>query len=201
MLNDRLFCSSRRSGSDERAAGAGARSTRTRSFPTSALYRNIARLGAPPAAGGDRRLPGRGDRRRPGRAADPGAGSTTVPSAPGPRTCSPPAGASPPAKSPVLEHGLLTYAPPEGHGRRGPRAGPRFRRAFDTLPNADRNRDRVVTTDELRWYIDTTLPALAERLPRAAPACRRRWPGRLRWGRPPSSVRTRGSRAPTPRSR
>jgi WD40 repeat protein/uncharacterized caspase-like protein len=64
----------------------------------------------------------------------------------------------------ALEHGLLTYALLRGLGDGGLKSVPGLA-LFDTLPNADRNHDRVVTTEELRWYVDATVPALAAQLP------------------------------------
>ncbi len=36
---------------------------------------------------------------------------------------------------------------------------------FDDLPNADRDRDGVITTDELHWFTDLTIPRLATQFP------------------------------------
>jgi len=64
----------------------------------------------------------------------------------------------------VLEHGLLTYALLKGLGDADLKQVPGLA-LFETLPNADRNHDGVVTTEELRWFVDATVPALAAHLP------------------------------------
>jgi WD40 repeat protein len=63
-----------------------------------------------------------------------------------------------------LAHGLMTYALLKGLGesRLEPAVGPAL---FDQLPNADRNQNRVITTEELRWYITATIPVLAGQFP------------------------------------
>jgi hypothetical protein len=70
----------------------------------------------------------------------------------------------PAGESSVLEHGLLTYALLKGMGdtQLNPVSGPS---ALGGRDNADRNLDRVVTTDELGAFVALALPALAARLP------------------------------------
>jgi WD40 repeat protein len=64
----------------------------------------------------------------------------------------------------ALEHGLMTYALLKGLG--APKLETLPDLAFlDEQPNADRNRDRVITTEELRSYVSTTVPILAGRFP------------------------------------
>jgi hypothetical protein len=58
----------------------------------------------------------------------------------------------------------LTYALLKGLGDSGLKPVPGFA-LFDALPNADRDHDRVVTTEELRWFVAATVPALAAHLP------------------------------------
>jgi WD40 repeat protein/uncharacterized caspase-like protein len=70
----------------------------------------------------------------------------------------------PAGESSVLEHGVLTYALLRGLG--APRLKPvPGLTVFDGLPNADRDPDRVVTTDELRAFLAATVPPLAAQLP------------------------------------
>ena len=70
----------------------------------------------------------------------------------------------PAGEASALEHGLLTYALLKGLGDRNLEAvpGPPL---LDDEPNADRNHDQIVTTDELRWYAERTVPRLATRFP------------------------------------
>jgi hypothetical protein len=70
----------------------------------------------------------------------------------------------PATESAALEHGLLTYALLKGLGETNLESVAGLS-VFDDLPNADRNRDQVITTEELRWYVATTVPALAYRFP------------------------------------
>jgi hypothetical protein len=64
----------------------------------------------------------------------------------------------------AIEHGLMTYAILKGLGDSRLETVPGLT-VFDALPNADRNHDRVITTEELRWFVATTVPPLAERFP------------------------------------
>ena len=64
----------------------------------------------------------------------------------------------------ALEHGLLTYALLRGM------AAPTLEKVaglslLDEVPDADRNRDGVITTEELRWFADWTVPRLARNFP------------------------------------
>ncbi|MBX6315949.1 MAG: caspase family protein, partial [Isosphaeraceae bacterium] len=67
-------------------------------------------------------------------------------------------------ESPALEHGLLTYVLLKGMGHRRLKPVDEVT-IFQALPTADRNGDGLVTTDELRWFTDATLPPLAAKLP------------------------------------
>ncbi len=67
----------------------------------------------------------------------------------------------------ALEHGMLTYVLLKGMGQPGLRPLP-FTSILDEIPAADRNRDGVVSTDELSRYTDLTLPKLAESFPALA---------------------------------
>jgi hypothetical protein len=58
----------------------------------------------------------------------------------------------------------MTYALLKGLGQSNLETVPGLA-AFDAPPNADRDHDRVITTEELRWYVATTLPVLAHQFP------------------------------------
>jgi WD40 repeat protein len=64
----------------------------------------------------------------------------------------------------ALKHGLMTYAVLRGMGDTRLEALPDWK-FLDDLPTADRDHDRKVTTDELRWYADLNIPRLAENFP------------------------------------
>ena len=64
-------------------------------------------------------------------------------------------------ESGVLEHGLLTYVLLRGMQAPGLKPLPVRMAAFEEAPNADRNSDGFVTSQELREYADRTLPELA----------------------------------------
>ena len=64
----------------------------------------------------------------------------------------------------ALAHGLMTYALLKGMGDHGPRIPPALAAIMD-IPNADRDGDGVVTTDELRWYSSRMVPRLATNFP------------------------------------
>ena len=68
-------------------------------------------------------------------------------------------------ESPVLEHGLLTYVLLRGMQAPGLRPLPIALSEVDELVNADGDGDGIVTTRELRAYVDRCLPVLASRLP------------------------------------
>jgi len=59
----------------------------------------------------------------------------------------------------VLEHGLFTYLMLHGMGATGLPSTP-----GESLGNADTDQNGVVTTEELRQYLDVNLPILAERV-------------------------------------
>ncbi len=63
-----------------------------------------------------------------------------------------------------IEHGLLTYVLLKGMGDRNLKTVPEVT-IFDDQPTADRNHNGVVTTEELRWFTDLTLPKLAYNFP------------------------------------
>jgi hypothetical protein len=65
---------------------------------------------------------------------------------------------------PELKHGLLTYVLLRGMGQPAPEPVPGVS-IFDALPDADFDRDGLVTTAELRRYADLTVPRLAARFP------------------------------------
>lgn len=64
----------------------------------------------------------------------------------------------------ALAHGLMTYALLKGMGESRLETVPGLT-LFDELPTADKNRDGIVTTDELRWYTALALPRLASTFP------------------------------------
>jgi WD40 repeat protein/uncharacterized caspase-like protein len=64
----------------------------------------------------------------------------------------------------ALKHGLMTYALLRGMGDTSLEGVPDLT-ILDDLPNADRDHDGKVTTDELRWYADLSVPRLAEHFP------------------------------------
>ena len=64
----------------------------------------------------------------------------------------------------ALSHGLMTYALLKGMGKRDLEAVPGFK-IFEDPPNADKDRDGVVTTTELTWYTDLIVPQLARNFP------------------------------------
>jgi hypothetical protein len=70
----------------------------------------------------------------------------------------------PAGESAALEHGLMTYVLLKGLGdpQLKPVAGLDL---FDQLPCADRNCDRIITTDELQWFVAAVLPKLSAQLP------------------------------------
>jgi WD40 repeat protein len=67
-------------------------------------------------------------------------------------------------EAPVLKHGLMTYLILLGMG--APNLEPAPGGAFG---NADADRDGIVTTEELRQYLDVNLPELATRVAQAVP--------------------------------
>jgi hypothetical protein len=70
----------------------------------------------------------------------------------------------PASETAELKHGLMTYALLRGMGQTNLEQVPGLT-FLDETPNADRDRDRVITTDELRWYADVTVPKLASSFP------------------------------------
>ena len=64
----------------------------------------------------------------------------------------------------ALAHGLMTYALLKGMGKPDLESVPGLT-LFDDLPSADQDRDGVITTAELRWYTDLTVPKLASIFP------------------------------------
>jgi hypothetical protein len=70
----------------------------------------------------------------------------------------------PAGEDPALRHGLMTYALLRGMAAPGLESPPAAA-ALDEVSDADRDRDGVVTTDELRWYADWAVPRLARALP------------------------------------
>ncbi|CAN5904544.1 hypothetical protein BH23PLA1_BH23PLA1_00150 [soil metagenome] len=64
----------------------------------------------------------------------------------------------------ALRQGLLTYTLLRGLGRDDLPPAPGVS-SFETMPDADRDRDGYLTTDELRQYVEQTLPELARRFP------------------------------------
>ena len=64
----------------------------------------------------------------------------------------------------ALAHGLMTFALLKGMGDADLKSDPALAAILD-IPNADRDRDGVVTTDELRWYSARMVPRLAANLP------------------------------------
>jgi WD40 repeat protein len=64
----------------------------------------------------------------------------------------------------ALQHGLMTYTLLRGMGDSNLESIPGLS-IFDDLPNADRDKDGKVTTDELRWYADQAIPKLASNFP------------------------------------
>ena len=64
----------------------------------------------------------------------------------------------------ALSHGLMTYALLKGMGKRDLEAVPGLK-IFEDLPDADKDRDGVVTTTELTWYTDLIVPQLARNFP------------------------------------
>ncbi|MDX2039328.1 MAG: caspase family protein [Isosphaeraceae bacterium] len=67
-------------------------------------------------------------------------------------------------ESAVLGHGLLTYALLKGMG--APNLSEvSFTDVFERYPTADRDRNKVVTAEELRWYADLTVPKLSRETP------------------------------------
>jgi WD40 repeat protein/uncharacterized caspase-like protein len=65
----------------------------------------------------------------------------------------------------ALEHGLLTYVLLKGMGDRELKQLPENITVFHDLPTADRDQNGIVSTDELGWYADQTLPLLAAHFP------------------------------------
>jgi WD40 repeat protein len=70
----------------------------------------------------------------------------------------------PAGEATALRQGLLTYTLLRGLGRDDLPAAPNVS-VFETLPNADLNRNGYLTTDELRRYVEQALPALAQQFP------------------------------------
>ncbi|SIO05814.1 WD40 repeat [Singulisphaera sp. GP187] len=64
----------------------------------------------------------------------------------------------------ALAHGLMTYALLKGMGDPNLETIPGLT-LFNELPSADKNRDGMITTDELRWYTSLTVPRLAANFP------------------------------------
>ncbi|AGA30374.1 WD40 repeat-containing protein [Singulisphaera acidiphila DSM 18658] len=64
----------------------------------------------------------------------------------------------------ALAHGLMTYALLKGMGDPSLETVPGLT-LFNELPSADKNRDGLITTDELRWYTSVTVPRLAANFP------------------------------------
>jgi len=64
----------------------------------------------------------------------------------------------------ALAHGLMTYALLKGMGDTDLESPPALAAILD-IPNADRDADGVVTTDELRWYSSRLVPRLASNFP------------------------------------
>ena len=64
----------------------------------------------------------------------------------------------------ALKHGLMTYALLRGMGDTSLDSVPGLS-VFNDMPNADRNQDGKITTDELRWYADQSIPKLAANFP------------------------------------
>ncbi len=64
----------------------------------------------------------------------------------------------------ALAHGLMTYALLRGMGDTDLESPPALAAILD-IPNADRDRDGVVTTDELQWYSARMVPKLAANFP------------------------------------
>ena len=99
----------------------------------------------------------------------------------------------------ALAHGLMTYALLKGMGATDLESPPALA-AINDIPNADRDGDGVVTTEELRVVHLPDRPQARGQLPPARPA-----PGRTgsRKTSAPrrTSIRSLGSRPPWPRSR
>ncbi len=64
----------------------------------------------------------------------------------------------------AIEHGMLTYVLLKGMGREGLKPVPGLA-ASEGPTGADRDHDGLVSTDELRWFADLTLPRLALTFP------------------------------------
>src|SRR5512135_1205739 len=64
----------------------------------------------------------------------------------------------------ALQHGLMTYVLLRGMGDPNLESIPGSSVLGD-LSNADRDKDGMVTTDELRWYADRAIPRLASNFP------------------------------------
>ena len=65
-----------------------------------------------------------------------------------------------------LGHGLLPYVLLRGFGAEGGSAAPDLP-AFRTWPTADLDRDGIVTTEEIRAFVEAAFPELASRYPEA----------------------------------
>ena len=70
----------------------------------------------------------------------------------------------PAGEAPVLKHGLMTYLILLGMGSPDLEPPP-----GDSFGNADADKDGVITTEELRQYLDVNLPVLATRVALAIP--------------------------------
>ncbi len=72
----------------------------------------------------------------------------------------------PASETAALAHGLMTFALLKGMGMGEPglKAPPAMAAILD-IPNADRDDDGMVTTDELRWYSSRVVPKLAASFP------------------------------------
>jgi WD40 repeat protein len=70
----------------------------------------------------------------------------------------------PATETSALAHGLMTYAILKGLGQNDLETVSGLS-VFADLPNADRDRDGMITTDELHWYTDLTVPRLANQFP------------------------------------
>jgi hypothetical protein len=80
-------------------------------------------------------------------------------------------GSDPARNAAALGHGLLPYVLLRGFGAEaaGPAPVPDLP-AFSRWPTADLDHDGVVTTDEIRAFVETTFPELAARYPEAGPS-------------------------------
>ncbi len=70
----------------------------------------------------------------------------------------------PAGEATALRQGLLTYTLLRGLGRDDLPEAPNVS-IFETMPNADLNRNGYLTTDELRQYVEQALPELAREFP------------------------------------